>query len=115
MQLGLTTWSPLDSGILTGKYLNGIPDDSRANRPSLGFVKEGVQNPETRKRVEKLNEISKKSGISMTHLALGWCALNKNVSTVILGASRLEQLKENLGVLQKLNQIADLKNELDSI
>lgn len=51
----------------------------------------------------------------MTHLALGWCALNRNVSTVILGASRLEQLKENMLVLGKLNEIADIKKELDSI
>ena len=115
MQLGLTTWSPLASGLLTGKYLNGIPEDSRANIASLGYVKDEIQNPQNRKAAEKLQELSKKSGISMTHLALGWCALNKNVSTVILGASRLEQLKDNLNVLSKMNEIADLKKELDQI
>lgn len=115
MQLGLTTWSPLASGLLTGKYLQGIPQDSRANMLSMTFVKDEIENPKARKIVERLHEISKKSGISMTHLALGWCGLNKNVSTVILGASRLEQLKENLQVLGKLNEIADLKKELDSI
>lgn len=115
MQLGLTTWSPLASGLLTGKYLNGIPEDSRANIASLGYVKDEIQNPQNRKATEKLQELSKKSGISMTHLALGWCALNKNVSTVILGASRLEQLKDNLNVLSKMNEIADLKKELDQI
>ena len=115
MQLGLTTWSPLASGLLTGKYLNGIPEDSRANIASLGYVKDEIQNPQNRLATEKLQALSKKSGISMTHLALGWCALNKNVSTVILGASRLEQLKDNLNVLKVLNEITDLKNALDQI
>ena len=115
MKLGLTTWSPLASGILTGKYLKGIPADSRASMPSMSFVKDEVQNLEIQLKAEKLAELSKKSGISMTHLALGWCALNPNVSTVILGASRLEQLKENLSVVGKMNHIADLKKELDLI
>lgn len=115
MKLGLTTWSPLASGVLTGKYLNGIPADSRASMPSMTFVKEEVDNPNTRKIVERLNAISQKSGISMQHLALGWCALNKNVSTVILGASRLEQLKDNMAVVDRMNEIADLKKELDHV
>ena len=83
--------------------------------PSMSFVKDEVQNLEIQLKAEKLAELSKKSGISMTHLALGWCALNPNVSTVILGASRLEQLKENLSVVGKMNHIADLKKELDLI
>lgn len=115
MKLGLSTWSPLASGILTGKYLQGIPKDSRASMPSLSYVKEEVENPNTQKIAQRLNEISKKSGISMTHLALGWCALNPHVSTVILGASRLEQLKDNMAALEKLEQIAELKSELDKI
>ena len=115
MQLGLTTWSPLASGLLTGKYLKGIPENSRASMPSMSYVKDEIENPNNKKRAEKLNDISKRTGISMTHLALGWCALNKNVSTVILGASRLEQLKDNLAVLSKLSQIADLKKELDQV
>lgn len=115
MKLGLTIWSPLASGILTGKYLNGIPANSRASMPSLSFVKDEVENKENVAKVKKLSEISKKSGISMTHLALSWCALNSNVSTVILGASRLEQLKDNLEALKYLNQVADLKKELDAI
>ncbi len=115
MKLGLTIWSPLASGILTGKYLNGIPANTRASMPSLSFVKDEVENKENISKVKKLNEISKKSGISMTHLALGWCALNPNVSTVILGASRIEQLKDNLEALRFLNQVAELKKELDAI
>ncbi len=115
MKLGLTTWSPLASGLLTGKYLNGIPENSRASMSNLSYVREEIENKEKHQKSVKLNELSKKSGISMTHLALGWCALNPNVSTVILGASRLEQLKENLQVIGKMSQIADVKRELDSI
>lgn len=115
MKLGLTTWSPLASGQLTGKYLTGIPKDSRATIPSLSWIKDEIENPSHVAKVEKLKKISDKSGISMTHLALGWCTLNPNVSTVILGASRLEQLKTNLEVLGKLNQIRDVKKELDLI
>ncbi len=115
MKLGLTTWSPLASGVLTGKYLNGIPENSRASMPSMSFVKDEIENSQNKTRILKLNELSKKSGISMTHLALGWCALNKDVSTVILGASRVEQLKDNLSVLGRLNEIADVKKELDLV
>ncbi|MBC7419091.1 MAG: aldo/keto reductase [Bdellovibrio sp.] len=115
MNLGLTTWSPLASGLLTGKYLNGIPEGSRASMKSMSYVKEEIENQENQKKAEKLSAISKKSGISMTHLALGWVALNPNVSTVILGASRLEQLKENLEVVSKMKMITELKKELDQI
>lgn len=115
MKLGLTIWSPLASGLLTGKYLNGIPKDSRAGMASMSWIKDEMMKPENLARVEKLKKISDKTGISMTHLALGWCTLNPNVSTVILGASRLEQLKTNLDVLSKLNQIRDVKKELDAI
>ena len=115
MKLGLTTWSPLASGNLTGKYLVGIPADSRASMPSLGYIRDEIEDPIVRVKVKKLSEISKKTGISMTHLSLGWCALNPNVSTVILGASKLEQLKDNLNVLGHLSAIAELKKELDEL
>lgn len=115
MRLGLTTWSPLASGILTGKYMDGIPDNTRAAMPSLSFVKDEVQNPSNQSLVKKLSDISKKSGISMTHISLAWCALNPNVSTVILGASRLEQLKDNMDALKHLKQVQELKKELDSL
>ena len=115
MKLGLTTWSPLASGALTGKYRQGIPENSRASMPSLSWIKEEIEQPDNRNKVEKLYELSKKSGISMTHLALGWCALNPHVSTVIIGASRLEQLKENLKTISLLGQITEFKEDLDQI
>ncbi|WP_041576089.1 aldo/keto reductase [Pseudobdellovibrio exovorus] len=115
MKLGLTTWSPLASGLLTGKYLNGIPEGTRASMPSLSWIRDEIENPMNKKKSQALHEISKQSGISMTHLALGWCVLNPHVSTVILGASRVEQLKENLDVLPHLPQIQKLKAQLDAI
>lgn len=115
MKLGLSTWSPLASGSLTGKYLNGIPANTRASMPSLSYIKDEIEDPVNQAKVKKLSEISKKFGISMTHLALAWCALNPNVSTVILGASRLEQLKDNLEALKYLEQVAELKKELDAV
>lgn len=115
MKLGLTTWSPLASGNLTGKYLQGIPAGSRASMPSLGYIRDEIEDPETILKVRKISEVAKKSGISMTHLSLAWCALNPNVSSVILGASRLEQLKDNLEAIQYLEKVAELKKELDAI
>lgn len=115
MKLGLTVWSPLASGILTGKYLNGIPKGSRASIPSLSFVAEEVADPRNQEKVKKLKTLSEKSGISMAHLSLGWCALNPNVSTVILGASNLEQLKQNLDTLEFYQKINEFKKDLDFI
>ena len=113
MKLGLTTWSPLASGVLTGKYINGIPKNSRLSLSSFSWLKDDAE--KARDLVLKLEKISKKSGISMAHLAIGWCTLNPNVSTVILGASQLSQLKENLDVLNHLSAIQDIKEQLDSL
>ncbi len=113
--IGLTTWSPLASGILSGKYLDGIPDGSRASIPSLSFVKEEALNEQKTKRVRKLQALSKETGISMNHLSIGWCLLNQNVSSVILGASRLDQLKDNLEVISKMNQIQEIKKKISDI
>ncbi|HET7307882.1 MAG TPA: aldo/keto reductase [Gammaproteobacteria bacterium] len=100
--LGTTIWSPLKSGLLTGKYNNGIPEDSRLNLASFSWLKESVLGPDADARVaavQKLAGIADRLGVSMTQLAIAWCLANPNVSTVILGASRLEQLKENLGAI----------------
>lgn len=115
MKLGLTTWSPLASGLLTGKYMSGIPEGSRAAMPNLGWLKDEVLQPKNMELAEKLKKLSDKTGISMTHLAIGYCTLNPHVSSVILGASRLEQLKDNLQTLKVLNQIRDLKSDLDKL
>jgi voltage-dependent potassium channel beta subunit len=115
MGLGLTTWSPLASGLLTGKYLKEIPADSRLSMKSMSWLQEELQNPQVVKAITELQKISISSGIPMSQLAIGWCTLNPNVSTVILGASRIEQLKENMKTLGVLNQVRDLKKELDKV
>src|ERR687897_554476 len=100
--LGLTTWSPLASGLLTGKYLDGVPDDSRAALPGYEWLRDLLTSEAALDKVRELKKISDELGCSVGQLSLAWCAKNPNVSTVILGASKLEQLKENLGALDVL-------------
>ena len=118
--LGTTIWSPLASGALTGKYLDGIPEGSRASLSGYEWLKKSMvesdRGQNRMKRVSKLVPIAKKLEISMSNLAIAWCLLNKNVSTVILGASKLEQLEENLKSLEVVPLINDaVQKELDSI
>ncbi|MGD8379819.1 MAG: aldo/keto reductase [Gammaproteobacteria bacterium] len=117
--LGTTIWSPLASGLLTGKYNDGIPGNSRANVPGYEWLRERFQGPVGQARiatVRRLNKVADEAGISMTHLALGWCARNPNVSTVILGASRVEQLHDNLAALRAMPGITpDVMTAVDDI
>src|SRR5271170_3976053 len=84
--LGLTTWSPLASGLLTGKYLDGVPEGSRASLPGYEWLTHQLTNPKRNKRVRDLKEVADKIGCTLSQLAIAWCARNKNVSTVITGA-----------------------------
>jgi voltage-dependent potassium channel beta subunit len=107
--LGTTIWSPLASGILSGKYANGIPQDSRMELPDYAWLKEIVQSEEGKQKIAKSQELgalAKELGTTLPKLGIAWCAKNPNVSTVILGASKESQLRENLealDVLPKLN------------
>ena len=92
--LGLTTWSPLASGLLTGKYSNGIPENSRANLPDYDWLRSILTNPERLNAVRALQPVADELGCSMAQLALAWCAKNPHVSTVITGASGPEQVQE---------------------
>ncbi len=94
--LGTTIWSPLASGALTKKYLNKFPANTRLGKKELAWLKERSLSEERIKKAKRLNTLAKKSGLTLAQLALAWCATNKNVSTVILGASKMEQLQENL-------------------
>ncbi|MFC1549984.1 potassium channel beta subunit family protein [Candidatus Neomarinimicrobiota bacterium] len=108
--LGTTIWSPLASGILTGKYKDGIPKESRLNLKNYEWLKNQFDNPEGRAKIdktEKLKIIAQELDISVHHLALFWCAKNRNVSTIILGASRLDQLKDNLSIIDKSIDFTD--------
>jgi voltage-dependent potassium channel beta subunit len=106
--LGTTIWSPLASGILTGKYNNGIPADSRIALPGYEWLKarlESAQGKDELAKVAKLAALSSEIGLPIHHLALIWCLANPHVSTVILGASRLTQLKDNLQALESRDKL----------
>ena len=94
-QIGSTIWSPLASGLLTGKYNEGIPDKSRFKVKGYEWLSESMKEVDFTK-IKKIVNLSKKLNIKPSQLAILWCLKNKNVSTVILGASKLSQLKENL-------------------
>jgi voltage-dependent potassium channel beta subunit len=109
--MGTTTWSPLASGALSGKYLEGIPEGSRASLKGYEWLKktmvESDRGQQRMKRVTALVPIAEELGISLSRLAIAWCLLNKNVSTVILGASKVEQLQENLQAIDVMPILTD--------
>ncbi len=105
--LGLTTWSPLASGLLTGKYLDGVPEGSRASLPGYEWLTHQLTNQKRNKRVRDLKEVADKLGCTLSQLAIAWCASNKHVSTVITGASRVEQVRENMKALDVIGQLDD--------
>jgi len=107
--LGTTIWSPLASGILTGKYNDGIPADSRMNLPGYEWLKARLDSPKGKDelaKVHKLAGLAGDLGMPIHHLALLWCNANPHVSTVILGASKLSQLKDNLKALDSKSKMA---------
>ena len=117
--MGTTIWSPLASGILTGKYNNGIPAGSRMSLPDYKFLRDNLESKEGAnniKKVARLSKISDKLGISMAQLSIAWCLKNNNVSTVILGATNTKQLDENLSSIDHKELLDDeIMNEIDEI
>jgi len=114
--LGTTIWSPLASGLLTGKYNRGMPQGTRASLPGYEWLKDYVLTPQNLKKVEQLEPTAKAMGCSLAQLALAWCLKNPNVSTVITGATRPEQVAENMKaeeIVQNLND--DIMQKLDEI
>ncbi len=107
--LGTTTWSPLASGLLTGKYNDGIPAGSRFDLPQYSWLRDGVVNdpsfPEKIAKVQKLTVIAQELGASMAQLALAWTAHHPHVSTVITGASRTAQVVENMKAIQFIDRL----------
>ena len=96
---GTTIWSPLASGLLTGKYRDGIPSDSRGALAGYGWLAEELSDPAAVAKVERLRPIADELGCTLAQLALAWCTKNPNVSTVITGASRASQVVENFAAL----------------
>ena len=103
--LGLTTWSPLASGLLTGKYRGGIPDGSRGALESMAFLRDGLLDAKKNAAVALLEPIAAELGGTLAQLAIAWVASNPRVSTVITGASKVSQLQSNLGALALLDKL----------
>ena len=106
--LGTTIWSPLASGLLSGKYNKGIPEDSRANLPGYEWLKKRFTAKEAKDqigKVIKLADVAEGLGCTTAQLALAWCLLNPNVSTVITGASKPEQIKDNMKAIDFVDKL----------
>jgi len=119
---GSTTWSPLASGLLTGKYGNGIPKGSRPTLKGYDWLNKHMTNPDKLARVRALEPIAKELGCTLSQLSIAWILKNPNVSTVITGASRVEQVHENLKagevapritpeILLRMDEIFGIKKE----
>jgi voltage-dependent potassium channel beta subunit len=103
--LGTTIWSPLASGLLTGKYNDGIPKGSRLAMEDLGWLKDKLVIDDKIKKVKKLSEFAAKLGVSTAALSIAWCISNPNVSTAILGATKKQQLLDNLKALDVVEKL----------
>ena len=116
--LGTTIWSPLASGLLTGKYDDGVPEGSRLSLPAYGWLRDQLA-PEWKRRVavsRRLADVAAELDCTRAQLAIAWCLANDDVSTVILGASREEQLVENLGALAVAERLTpDVLERIESI
>lgn len=117
--LGTTIWSPLASGVLTGKYNDGIPADSRLNLPGYEWLKKQWESEEGKAKLEKVKQLAalgSEIGLPIHHLALLWCLVNPNVSTVILGASKKSQLEDNLSALKSKSKLTpDVLERIEAI
>jgi len=112
--IGATIFSPLAQGLLTEKYLGGIPEDSRVKRSGV-FLKESDITPEKIEKVKKLSEIAKERGQSVAQLALAWVLRNKVVASVIIGASKPSQIEENVNSIKNLDFSEDELRKIDEI
>jgi voltage-dependent potassium channel beta subunit len=107
--IGTTIWSPLASGLLTGKYLDGVPEDSRANLEGYGWLRDKLGSGRYNDQLHEFADVAEELDCTMAQLAIAWCAANPDVSSVITGASRVEQVEENM---QALDVLAKLDDEL---
>ena len=114
--LGTTIWSPLSSGLLTGKYNEGIPKNSRFALADMSGIKAGVLQDDKIKKVKKLGELALKLNVTIAALSIAWCIKNPNVTTAILGATKKQQLTENLKALDALPLLtADVMDKIEKI
>ncbi len=114
--LGTTVWSPLASGLLTGKYNQGIPAESRGALPGYEWLRPHLTDAQKLAKVEQLRLVARDLGCTLAQLAIAWCAKNPHVSTVITGASRVEQVRENMKALEVIPKLtADVLKRIDDI
>ena len=114
--LGLTTWSPLASGLLTGKYRSGVPAGSRASVPGMGFLLERLTDSGKNAAVAQLEAVARELGCGVAQLAIAWAAHNPRVSSVITGASKIEQLRDNLGAVDVVARLTpEVMARIDAI
>jgi len=113
---GSTIWSPLASGMLTGKYKDGIPTDSRGALEEYAFLQKGLQDEQRLAIVAKLDPLAKDLGATLAQFSLAWCLQNPHVSSVITGASRVNQVHENMKALDVVDKFTpDVMAEIDTI
>lgn len=114
--MGTTIWSPLASGLLTGKYNDGIPEGSRMALENYAWLKERMMQEEKLEKVKKLVKVAEKLDTTLATLSIAWCIHNPNVTTAILGATKEMQLMENLEALQVYPKLTtEIMNEIDAI
>lgn len=114
--IGLTTWSPLKSGLLTGKYSGGIPEDSRGALAGYEWLSDSLTDERANQRVQQLKPIADELGCTLAQLAIAWCATNPNVSSVITGASKVEQVEQNFGALDVIGRLdVDMLDRINSV
>ena len=109
--MGTTIWSPLAGGTLTQKYVDNIPAETRMDMKGMDWLKQIALAPERLDKIKALNSLALEMDTTLAKLAIAWCAKNPNVSTVILGASKVEQLKETLTALEVIPMITSEINE----
>ena len=103
--LGLTVYSPLASGALSGKYLDGVPPGSRATLRGYSWLRQSLTDPDVNRRILGLKSVADQLGVTPAQLAIAWCASNPHVSTVITGASRVDQVRENMAALDVIGRL----------
>lgn len=114
--LGTTIWSPLASGVLTGKYLDKFPEGTRLGMKGLEWLKDLSLTEERLEKVRKLSKIASDLGTTMPKLAIAWCLTNPNVSTVILGGSKVHHLEENIDALELVPQLnEEILNSIEEV
>ena len=114
--LGTTTFSPLASGLLTGKYLDGVPDDSRGALKGFDWLRDRLTDEQANTQVQQLKDVADELGVTLAQLSIAWCASNPDVSSVITGASRVEQVNDNMGALDALAKLTpDVKERIEGI